>query len=325
MRMTFGQQVGAAQDYAVDPTAVTQTGLSTTLNFLKREVNSSVKDLFVLMKKYSLQPLPRTASTVNGQIWYHNPPGLSKIETVTIPLGNIVLPLRVIHSQEEWDRLHIVPITSNYPEAVFPRRDDFGIYPTPSSAVTMTLVGNYMPVSMTADDYSTGTVSVTQNSATITGSGTVWTVDMVGRYFFLTDSLGQSSGNWYRIAAFVSSTELTLETFFEESTGSSLTYVIGQSPDIPEELHEFIPHRAAGIYYGSRRRDLEQSQRELNYYYTGDYANGNRRGNIRGGVLAVLKDLQEKGRGNSQLTEMAGSKRSPLLMGGIWTTVITPS
>lgn len=323
MRMTNGQLLQAAQDYSVDPTTDTQTGLSTTQNFLKREINASVKDMFVLMKKYSLQPLPRTASTVDGQIWYHNPPGLSKIETVTIPLGNIVLPLRVIHSQEEWDKLHIVPITSNYPEAVFPRRDDFGIYPTPSTAVTMTLVGNYMPENMTADDYTTGTVSVTQNTATLTGSGTTWTSDMVGRYFFLTDSLGQSSGNWYRISAFVSSTELTLETYFEESTVSGSTYIIGQSPDIPEELHEFLPHRAAAVYYGSRRRDLEQSGRELNYFYTGDYANEKRRGNIRGGVLAVLKDLQEKGRGNSQLTEMAGSQRSPLLIGGIWTTVIS--
>lgn len=322
-RETFGTLVQAAQDYSIDDTATTVTGLSSAEAFLKRETNHSVKDIFTLMKKYKLQPPPKTASTVSGQIYYHNPPGMTKIESVTIATGTIVPPLRIIHSQDEWNRLQMIPVTNGYPLAVFPRRDDFGIYPTPNAVYTLTLVGNYEPINMTADDYSTATVTATQNSQTITGSGTTFTSTMVGRWFSLTDSNGVSNGNWYRISAFTSTTSITLESYFEEATVTGGTYIIGESPEIPEELHEFIPFRSSAVYYATRRRDLEQAQRMMNYYYTGDFNNPNRSGNIRGGVLAVLKDLKENGRGNSQVTEMGPTPRINTIQLNNWSSTYT--
>lgn len=72
-------------------------------------------------------------------------------------------------------------------------------------------------------NYSTGTVTITKDSRTITGSGTTWTASMVGRYF-----QSSASGNWYRIIRFVSATELTLQSQVLESSGSGLTYTICQ-------------------------------------------------------------------------------------------------
>lgn len=308
MRYTFGQLIQISEDFCIDATTSNSSGLSSTQVFLKRELNNASKDLFTLLKKYSLQPPAMTFSTVASQIYYHYPPGFSKLESITVPVGSMAIPLRIVQSQSEWDALHIVAITSNYPEAVFPRRDDFGIYPTPSSAVTCTMVGNYQPKNMTAQDVVSGTVTATNNSVTITGNGTLFTVAMVGLYFMLTDSSGISLGSWYRISGVASSTSLTLETYFQESTVTSASYVIADSPAIPEELQEFLPYRAAAVYYANRRRDLDQAQRFINFYYTGDFSNTKRSGTIRGGVLAVLKDLQENGRGNSQITEMAGGR-----------------
>ena len=322
MRYTLSQLLQNSIDLCVDDTTSSTNNLSTTPVFLQRELNNTVKDIFTLMKKYSLRPLPVTANTVSGQIYYHYPPGFSKIESITIPLGNMILPLKVVQSQEQWDQLHIVPIISNYPEYVFPRRDDFGIFPTPQTAVTMTLTGNYQPKNMVATDYNTGTASTTNGSSTVSISGATLTASMVGRSFYLTAN-GIDSGSWYRIAAVTPSTSITLENFFAESSVSGSTYVIGESPDIPEELHEFLPYRAAASYYAAKRRDMEHAQQLLNFYYTGDFANVNRKGNIRGGILAVLKDLQERGRGNSQIVEMANSGRPPILAGGVWSTVVT--
>lgn len=318
MRSTFGELVQQSQDYTIDDTSGSTTNLTATVDFLKRELNHANKDIFTLFKEWNIQPLPVTASTVANQIWYHNPPGLSKIESVTIPSGNINIPLRIIQSQAEWDRLHIVPLTTNFPSAIFPRRDDFGIYPTPASPVTYTLVGNYQPINMTTDDVTAGTVTVSQNSRTVTGTDTSFSADMVGRYFFITTSSGISSGSWYRIAGYTSSTELTLESYFEESTVSGGNYKIAESPNIPEELHEFLPYRAAAIYYQVRRRDEETAQRLLNFYYTGDFINSNRRGNIRGGVLGVLQDLREKGRGNSQMVQMGSPHRLNRFQYDVW-------
>lgn len=73
----------------------------------------------------------------------------------------------------------------------------------------------------TIANYTTGTVTTTKDSRTITGSATSWTSAMVGRFF-----QPSGSANWYRIIRFVSATELTLQSEIIEDSGSGLTYTI---------------------------------------------------------------------------------------------------
>lgn len=68
--------------------------------------------------------------------------------------------------------------------------------------------------------YSTGTVSYTQNSRTVTGSSTVWTSDMKGRKI-----LG-SDGAWYKIASVASNTSLTLSQPYQGPDASGADYRI---------------------------------------------------------------------------------------------------
>lgn len=75
----------------------------------------------------------------------------------------------------------------------------------------------------TADDYSTGTVSVTNDSATVTGSGTTFTSSMVGRKFRI-----EGENAYYKIDAFVSATEITLEQNYQGDTASGETFSIFQ-------------------------------------------------------------------------------------------------
>lgn len=321
MRESFGRLTQQGKDICIDNQSASYNGLSDTPTFIKREINNTVMFLFSLLKEYKLQPAPRTASTVVGQTYYSYPPDFSKLESITVNLGSNTPALKVVHSQAEWDKMQQV-VTTGFPTSVFPRQYDFGLYPKPQAAYTMTLNGNYNPVNMTADDYSTGTVTVTINDATITGLGTTFTSNMVDRWFVLTSD-GIPSGNWYKIASYTSGTSLELATTFSEASGSAQTYMIVESPDIPPELHEFIPYRVGANYYALRRRDTKMAKELLNFFYTGDYDNPNRRGNIKGGILAVLNDLKQKGRGNSQLLTMGQSYESNIIRDGIWSTTLT--
>ena len=69
--------------------------------------------------------------------------------------------------------------------------------------------------------YDTGTVTATQDSATVTGSGTTFTAAMVGRYFKVDDD-----DNYYEISAYVSATEITLASTYTGSTSVGASYNI---------------------------------------------------------------------------------------------------
>lgn len=69
------------------------------------------------------------------------------------------------------------------------------------------------------DPYSTGTVSVTADSTTITGSGTVFTDDMVGQFILI-------DGDFYEITQRNSNTEIIVSTGFSGATQSGLEFYI---------------------------------------------------------------------------------------------------
>jgi len=75
----------------------------------------------------------------------------------------------------------------------------------------------------TIAEYTTGTVTVTQDSKTVTGSGTTFTVAMVGRKLRVA-----SDTAFYEIAAFVSTTEITLAVPYQGSSAAGETFSIFQ-------------------------------------------------------------------------------------------------
>jgi len=82
-------------------------------------------------------------------------------------------------------------------------------------------------------NYSTGTISVTVDSATVTGSGTSWNTSTnaeVGEYIQLPDS------KWYRITAIGGATSLTVETAYKGSTASGQTYAISPWGEVMGKL-----------------------------------------------------------------------------------------
>ena len=116
--------------------------------------------------------------------------------------------------------------------------------------------GAFQIIASGTDAYTTGTVSVTNRSATVTGSGTTWTSSMVGQTIWL-------SGINYVITAFGSTTSLTIEAAFDGLTASGLTYAIA-TPISNVLLESFTVQNSTdaegAILYkynnGSRIRDI---------------------------------------------------------------------
>jgi len=305
MRETFSTLIQTSRDFCVDDKTSTQSGLSDTLTFIKREINRTVQFCHKKLESvHKTLALPKTMATVDTYQYYSYPPGINVIDTVTIDNDTIIPPLTIIQNQREWDLLNSGPAVSGIPSHIYMRARDFGLYPIPGDAYTLTLTGRYYPKNMTALDYTTGTVTVAQNSQTVTGDSTTFTSSMIGRYFTPTDNLGVSNGEFYKIGAYSSALVITLETYFEETSLAGATYLIGESPEIPEELHELIPYRVAGVYYGTRRRDGKKGQEYMNYFYTGDYGNNRRTGRIEGGLLGFIQNYAMKGSDNSQIIDM---------------------
>ena len=320
MRYTFQQLQQQSKDLCIDDTSISYTNLTSIPSYIKREINNTVSSLTNLLKEYKLQPTPSSVATVAGTQYYDYPAGFSKLESARIDVGSITPPLEVVNSQARWDYLTQLDVSSGFPTAIFPRQYDFGLYPTPSAIYTVYLTGSFYPIYMTADDYNTGTITLTNADATVIGSGTTFTSAMAGRFLVQSDSNGDPNDNWYKIDTFTDTTHVELIRNYSGTTASSLNYIIGQSPEIPEELHDFIPYDVASKYYMIWKKDFKQAKALANYFYTGDFDNPNRRGStIKGGVLKTLQDLKERGRDNSQIVYTAGGEQETnFIKDGIW-------
>jgi len=305
VRETYSSLLLATQNYCIDPETTSKTALSPSSTLLARLINDTVQYLYDEVSNYKSQPLPYTFSTAASETYYHIPPNLLRVESLTMTIGDVKYPLKPINSQAKWDQFQQLSITSSdVPQYYFMRQNDLGIYPTPADVKTCTLVGNFLPTRLSVADYVTGTVVVANDSAVVTGTTTVFTEEMIGRWFCKTDSSGLPVGSWYKVSSFSSTTVIGLESVFEETSLSGANYMIAQTPEIPEELHQYIPYRAAATYYATARTNPGHAQTLLNYFFTGDFLNPNRGGGIKSGVLGVINKYKNLGRSNSQITKL---------------------
>jgi len=239
-----------------------------------------------------------TSSTVATQQYYHYPQGLVNIEGCYVTIGQVKYPMSVVNSQYQWDWLNsLVVQPTAIPQFIFPRKVDFGIYPIPQSVYTITFNYHYRDRNMTVADYTTGSVTMTQGSQTVTGSGTAFTSAMINRMFIVTDTTNGGQGFGYRITGVTSGTELTIETGYEGDTQASLTYKIGQVPDFPEEGHIILVDGATADFYSGVRHDITTATWFNNKFFTGDGQNNSRKmgdSTITGGLIGLCNQYTDR-------------------------------
>lgn len=292
---------------------------TTLIAFFDRNLGPKYQLILAELANHKTQPPAKTASTVADQVYYHYPPDVVDIENVQVTVNSVDYPLETIHSQSVWNWLNSLTIqTSAIPQFIFPRRDDFGIWPTPQDAYTITFDYHMRDRNLTVADYITGTVTVTQNSATITGSSTTFTANMVGRWFQVTTNTLDSY--WYRITSFTSTTVIVLESVYEGASGSGLSYKIIESPEIPEEGHILLADGVTAEWYAGTRGDIAKATWWNNKFWTGDGNKNSRSSEDTNGGLIGLKKRYAS-RSNSRIIRR--SKRLNSSSSKLWATTIS--
>ena len=283
--------------------------------FFKQRINARAEFILSKLPTY-LSEITRTFSTVADQQYYHYPPNIREIESIIITVGSLDYPLTPIHSNQRWNEINSLDIQAGaLPQHYFKRQRDFGIWPIPGAVYTGTIEHSIRAGGMTKTDYITGSVTVTENSATVEGAGTTWTggnaaADM---WFSLADTNGESKGSWYRIASVTDADTLVLESVFEEASAATQNYIVGESPELPEEGHELCAYGALADYFASFRQNIDKAQNWNNLFWTGDF-NVNKNSASKdmdkaGGLLGLIQAY--KNRDSSQLIDRRSKMGDP--------------
>lgn len=249
MKLTFTDQ----QNIAKEVVGLTDAA---TLVKLKRDINiGSSKLLAALGREYNRKS--RFTDIVTDQQYYQLPEDGQKLKEVVALSGGWNVPLEQIADEHEWLQLNMVNFSGQPTHYFIKGNDELGLYPIPGSTVTdgLQLIFSPKHVELTQDDYTTGTLAVTNGSQTVTGTTTVFTTKMIGQFLQVTDG---TDGNWYRVSDFVSTTVLTLENYYQGTSGSTKTFRIGQVVDFPDEFAEAPSDYACYRHY-LRRGDSNKA------------------------------------------------------------------
>ena len=237
-------------------------------------------------------------STTASSQYYPYPADLQSIEGMFITVGSVNFPLRIINSRMDWEQLNAILIqASALPQFYFPRRDDFGVWPIPQATYTGNISYRYYDRPLSVADYTNGTVVMTINSTTVTGTNTTFTPAMVGRQITITDPTIYGQGYWYRISGYTSATQITISRAWVNATTASVAFKVGEVPNIPPEGQICLINGVTADFYSGMRKDLKNATGYENMFWTGDPNNpskveGDR--NIGGGLIGLVNRYQSR-------------------------------
>lgn len=230
-----------------------------TLVLLKSDINSAVK---LLEGSLRLPPFEKTRDiTTTTSASYPFPQDLISPKELYSTVGTVRYPSATkVHDEITWNLIKSSPSVSNIVTHWFarPGSNQIEIWPTPSTAGnTITLVYEAMSIDMSADDYTTGTITTLANAGTaITFSGTTLTAAMVGRWIKLPDNY------WYLLSGFTDTTHMAIKQLYQGTAivAGSSTFTIGEMSRLPIQFQRAPVTYAAWRHYAERKRDLKMAE-----------------------------------------------------------------
>lgn len=243
------------------------TTTSNDLLYAKQDINIGYKRFNAAIARYFTRKQAFTDLVANQQ-YYQTPIDAIRVSNVTVTLASSTLqfPLEQIRDEQEWRNFNIYPYSSTYIKYYFVYgNDQIGLFPIPSTTVTNGLRYVYQPqdVDLSKDDYSTGTVAITNGSVTVTGTSTSWTQAQQGNMQLqVTDG---SDGNWYEVLAVNSTTSITLKTPYVGPTVSGATYNMGQIFIFPGEYDDVPVDYALYRFWESRNNPTRAQYHKNNF------------------------------------------------------------
>lgn len=193
--------------------------------------------------------------TVASQAGYTLPFNNKQVINTTVLIGSVLWQPQEIATRKAYDALNVITFTNDFPQYYYIYNNQLLLWPAPATS-SQTLTINYKKRirDLSIADYTTGTVSVTTATTTVTGSGTSWTTNMAGRWLNIPiTSSNTTSGDdeWYQIASVASATSLTLNNAYQGQTVSGGTHTIGEVSILPEDFQDLPLYRALYIYHTS--------------------------------------------------------------------------
>ena len=208
-------------------------------------INDGIRNIITMPQDWDFLEATKTDTTVANQQAYQLPHNVDKIATVTVTVGSSVYPVAEATSRLFWNQLNVTTFTSTYPEYYYIDGGNLNLYPIPADN-NQTITYDYKKAvrDLSNADYTTGTVSLTNASTTVTGSGTTFTASMADRWI-----KGNLDNFWYEINAFTSTTVVVLRKQWQGATTAGLSYTIGEMPVLPEAYHQLPVFYAVSQYW----------------------------------------------------------------------------
>lgn len=239
---------------------------SQDLTNIKQDINQAERLFKNAARRYWTRREVST-SLVENQQYYTFPEDALRVTEVRANSNGLDFPILQVDSEAMWNRINIIPaMTINLPMYYWIRgRNEIGLWPIPSQDTSAGLIISYEPrlPDMSLDDTTTTTVSVTNGSQYVTSPSVSFNTNMVGMWFSVTDG---TDGNWYQVTAATSS-QLTLENYYQGYTETNAPCIIGSVSQLPEDYHLALHYFAAMNYY-LKRKDLAMSS-----YFQGMFDN----------------------------------------------------
>lgn len=242
--------------YLSDYQSFSQNTSATNQTFGMKMVNDAVRYLVgIFFFNEATYTVP--GGTVSGQQGYTLPFNDKQVINTTVTVGTVLWQPRECATRKEFDALNVIPFQNPFPQYYYIYNNQLLIWPTPSEdGDTITINYKRRIKDLSAPDYTTGTVTVTNASTAITGSGTAWTTNMAGRWINVpqtTDNTTSGDDEWYQIASVTSATALVLDNQYQGATATSVSggYTIGEVPILPEDFQDLPLYRALYLYHNS--------------------------------------------------------------------------
>jgi hypothetical protein len=223
-------------------------------------INDGVRDILGMPVSWKFLEDSLVVATTTSSV-YNKPYNVDTILGIKRESGSDQYILKQVKSRDEWNILTETSLTSDFTSHYYLNANTIDIYPTPATAGDdLTFYYKKRAVDLGTADYTTGTLTVTNDSTAVVGGGTAFTQLMVGRYLKVS-----TDGQWYRISSVTDGTNLTLQSKYQGVTGAGLAFTIGQMSVLPENFHKLPVYYAVAEYFSQNDADRRAREYERKY------------------------------------------------------------
>jgi len=255
--LTFQDTYKLAQSLVQDNTTAAQDSVLDPLTFLKQQINIGNRILYNDVGSVFLEKTKTYTTSISSNS-YDLPADCARPKSLYRIVSNTRYTAERIFDEDRWQRIQLDnnTNTSDYLQFMFARRSTFEIWPLASTAAaTLYLTYETIIKDLSADDYTTGTITTLANAGTaITASGTTFTAAMAGRFIKI-----DSDGQWYEIESVTDTTHLVLVKPYEGTaiSAGSEAFTLGEMSRLPGATHHIPAYFAAWQYFLGFRRNKD--------------------------------------------------------------------